>query len=101
MPTQYGQRGVDVAIEVSGNTRALHQAIRATRFGGTICMISFYGGEASGLMLGDEFHVNRQQLVSARVESLPLRDARTGRWSGWSRWRWAGSSPVASELMAS
>jgi len=36
-------------------------------------MISYYGGDASGL--GDEFHVNRQQLVSARVESLPLRDA--------------------------
>lgn len=75
VPTQYGQRGVDVAVEVSGNTQALHQAIRATRFGGTICMISFYGGEAAGLMLGDEFHINRQKLVSARVESLPLRDA--------------------------
>ena len=75
VPTQYGQRGVDVAIEVSGNTRALHQAIRATRFGGTICMISFYGGEAAGLILGDEFHVNRLKLVSARVETLPVRDA--------------------------
>jgi threonine dehydrogenase-like Zn-dependent dehydrogenase len=75
VPTQFGQRGVDVAIEASGSVRALQQAIRATRFGGTICMISFYGGDAAGLRLGDEFHVNRQQLVSARVESLPLRDA--------------------------
>jgi threonine dehydrogenase-like Zn-dependent dehydrogenase len=74
-PTQFGQRGVDVAIEASGSIAALHHAIRATRFGGTICMISYYGGDASGLRLGDEFHVNRQQLVSARVESLPLRDA--------------------------
>ena len=73
-PTQFGQRGVDVAIEASGSIAALHHAIRATRFGGTICMISYYGGDASGLRLGDEFHVNRQQLVSARVESLPLRD---------------------------
>jgi threonine dehydrogenase-like Zn-dependent dehydrogenase len=72
--TQYGQHGVDVAIEVSGNTHALHQAIRATRFGGTICLLSYYGREAVGLRLGDEFHVNRQQLISARVESLPLRD---------------------------
>ena len=39
------------------------------------CMISYYGEDAAGLRLGDEFHVNRQQLVSARVESLPLRDA--------------------------
>ncbi len=75
VPTQVGQRGVDVAVEVSGNVRALHQAIRATRFGGTICALSFYGRDAAGLRLGDEFHVNRQQLISARVESLPLRDA--------------------------
>jgi len=75
VPTQFGQRGVDVAIEASGSVPALHHAIRATRFGGTICMISYYGGDAAGLRLGDEFHVNRQQLVSARVESLPLRDA--------------------------
>lgn len=75
VPTQFGQRGVDVAIEVAGSSQALHHAIRATRFGGTICVISFYGKDAAGLRLGDEFHVNRQQLVSARVESLPLRDA--------------------------
>jgi threonine dehydrogenase-like Zn-dependent dehydrogenase len=75
VPTQFGQRGVDVAIEASGSIPALQHAIRATRFGGTICMISYYGGDAAGLRLGDEFHVNRQQLVSARVESLPLRDA--------------------------
>jgi threonine dehydrogenase-like Zn-dependent dehydrogenase len=74
-PTQFGQRGVDVAIEASGSIPALQHAIRATRFGGTICMISYYGGDAAGLRLGDEFHVNRQQLVSARVESLPLRDS--------------------------
>ena len=68
-------KDVDVAIEASGSIPALHHAIRATRFGGTICMISYYGGDAAGLRLGDEFHVNRQRLVSARVESLPLRDA--------------------------
>jgi threonine dehydrogenase-like Zn-dependent dehydrogenase len=67
--------GVDVAVETSGSIPALHHAIRATRFGGTICMISFYGREATGLYLGDEFHVNRLQLISARSQSLPLRDA--------------------------
>jgi threonine dehydrogenase-like Zn-dependent dehydrogenase len=75
VPTQFGQRGVDVAVEVAGSAQALHHAIRATRFGGTVCVMSFYGKDAAGLRLGDEFHVNRQQLVSARVESLPLRDA--------------------------
>ena len=70
-----GHLGVDVAVETSGSVPALHQAIRATRFGGTICMISFYGKEATGLYLGDEFHVNRLSLVSIRAETLPGRDA--------------------------
>ena len=74
-PTQTGHLGVDVAVETSGSVPALHQAIRATRFGGTICMISFYGKDATGLYLGDEFHVNRLTLVSARAETLPGRDA--------------------------
>ena len=73
--SQTSQRGVDVAVECAGSTAALHHAIRATRFGGTVCVISYYGGDAAGLRLGDEFHVNRLQLVSARSQSLPLRDA--------------------------
>jgi|GEM_PF-100672 len=72
--TQSGQFGVDVALETSGNTGALHQAIRATRYGGTIGMVSFYGREATGLLLGEEFHINRLQLLSVRAESLPMRD---------------------------
>ena len=73
--TQTGNLGVDVAIETSGSVPALHQAIRCTRYGGTICMVSFYGRDAAGLYLGDEFHVNRLNLVSVRAESLPGRDA--------------------------
>ncbi len=74
-PSQVGQLGVDVAVEVAGSSQALHHAIRATRFGGTVCILSFYGGDAAGLRLGDEFHINRLQLVSARAQSLPLRDS--------------------------
>ncbi len=74
-PTQTGNLGVDVAVETSGSVPALHQAIRATRFGGTIVMVSFYGRDATGLYLGDEFHVNRLNLISVRAESLPGRDA--------------------------
>jgi threonine dehydrogenase-like Zn-dependent dehydrogenase len=74
-PSQLSQLGVDVAVEASGASRALHQAIRATRFGGTVCLISFYGSEAVGLHLGEEFHINQLQLISARAESIPLRGA--------------------------
>jgi threonine dehydrogenase-like Zn-dependent dehydrogenase len=74
-PTQVSNLGVDVAVETSGSVPALHQAIRATRFGGTVCMLSFYGKDATGLYLGDEFHINRLTLISARAVTLPLRDA--------------------------
>lgn len=73
VPSQTGQLGVDVAVEVSGSSQALHAAIRATRFGGTVCVVSFYGREASGLHLGAEFHINQIKLVSVRAESLPMR----------------------------
>jgi len=67
--------GVDVALETSGSIAALHQAIRSTRYGGTICVVSFYGRDAAGLHLGDEFHVNQLRVISARSQSLPLRGA--------------------------
>jgi threonine dehydrogenase-like Zn-dependent dehydrogenase len=73
--TQVSELGVDVAIETSGSIVALQQAIRATRFGGTVCVVSFYGRDASGLLLGDEFHINQLKLISVRAESLPMRDA--------------------------
>jgi threonine dehydrogenase-like Zn-dependent dehydrogenase len=72
--TQLNQFGVDVAVEASGSVQALHQAVRATRYGGTVCMLSFYGGDSAALRLGEEFHINRLNLVSARAESLPMRD---------------------------
>lgn len=74
-PTQVGQLGVDVAVETSGSIPALQQAIRAARFGGTVCIVSFYGRDATGLLLGEEFHINRLQLISVRSQSLPMRDA--------------------------
>lgn len=73
--SQTSQLGVDVALETSGSIAALHQAIRSTRFGGTVCVVSFYGRDAAGLLLGDEFHINQLSLISVRAESLPMRDA--------------------------
>ena len=69
------ESGVDVSIETSGSYQALHQAVRATRYGGTIVPVSWYHGEAKGLNLGEEWHFNRHTMVSgARVESEPYRD---------------------------
>ena len=69
-----GGLGVDVALEVSGNSLALHQAVRACKYRGTVGVIAAYGSGASDLNLGDEFHWNAIDLVSCRTVSLPLRD---------------------------
>lgn len=67
--------GVDVSIETSGSYKALHQAIRSTAYGGSIVPVSWYHGDAVGLDLGEEWHFNRQIMISgARVESEPYRD---------------------------
>jgi len=68
-------KGVDVSIEASGSYRALQEAMRGTRYGGTIVPVSFYHGQAKDLNLAEEWHLNRFIMVSgARVESEPYRD---------------------------
>jgi threonine dehydrogenase-like Zn-dependent dehydrogenase len=69
-----GGKGVDVAIEASGNYRALHEAIRVTAFGGLTVPLAFYEGEAAGLRLGEEAHLNRATLKFSRGISDPNRD---------------------------
>ncbi len=67
-------KGVDVAIEASGSYRALHEAIRAAHLGGLVVPLAFYQGEAEGLRLGDEWHINRITMRSSRSISDPNRD---------------------------
>jgi threonine dehydrogenase-like Zn-dependent dehydrogenase len=69
-----GGLGVDVALEVSGSSHALHQAVRACKYRGTVGVIAAYGSGAAGFNPGDEFHWNAIDLVSCRTVSLPLRD---------------------------
>jgi threonine dehydrogenase-like Zn-dependent dehydrogenase len=66
--------GVDVALEVSGSPAALHQAVRATKYMGTVGVIATYPGGAPDLHLGQEFHRNATHLVSCRTASAPFRD---------------------------
>ena len=72
----HGAAGIDVALECSGSTAALHEAIRAVRRRGIVVAVGFYQGEAKGLFLGDEFHHNAVRVVAAQIGNvLP----------GWSR----------------
>ncbi len=61
------QRGADVSIEISGSYAALHSAIRATAYNARVVSAGFHTGEGRGLMLGEEFHHNRIQVISSQI----------------------------------
>jgi 2-desacetyl-2-hydroxyethyl bacteriochlorophyllide A dehydrogenase len=63
-------RGADVTIEVSGSTRALHEAVRATAYSARVVAMGFFQGEAQGLALGEEFHHNRISLVCSQISNV-------------------------------
>jgi 2-desacetyl-2-hydroxyethyl bacteriochlorophyllide A dehydrogenase len=66
-----GGRGADVAIEITGNYRALHEAIRSVAYGSRVCVGGFFQGDGTGLSLGEEFHHNRVQIVSSQISGVP------------------------------
>lgn len=68
-----GGAGADVAIELSGNYHALHDAMRVVGADGTVVASGFYQGEATPLHLGEEFHHNRVQVIASQIGSVPNR----------------------------
>jgi threonine dehydrogenase-like Zn-dependent dehydrogenase len=66
-----GKKGVDVALETSGNDRALHDSIRAIRQCGTVVHVPWGPKSNPNLQLDEEFHHNRPTLVGSQA------------WSGW------------------
>ena len=67
--------GVDLAIDFSGSYRALNEAIRVVRMGGTVVAGGFYRGGGTPLTLGAEWHHNRVTLLSSMgVWGCPHRD---------------------------
>ena len=66
-----GKAGVDVALETSGNSRALHDAIRCIRQCGTVVHVPWGPRDNSHLHLDEEFHLNRPTLIGSQA------------WSGW------------------
>lgn len=71
--------GLDLAIELSGNTTALNQAIELAGFDARIIVASWYGTERATLDLGAHFHRRRIALVSSQVSRIAPR--LSGRWS--------------------
>jgi 2-desacetyl-2-hydroxyethyl bacteriochlorophyllide A dehydrogenase len=65
-----GGRGADVTIEISGSHRALHEAIRATAYNSRVVASGFPQGEATGLVLSEEFHHNRIAVVCSQISGV-------------------------------
>jgi len=63
-------RGADVTIEVSGSVRALNEAVRATAYSARVVAMGFFQGDAQGLLLGEEFHHNRIQVVCSQISNV-------------------------------
>ena len=66
-----GNKGVDVSIETSGNSAALHDAIRCIRQCGTVVHVPWGPHDNAHLHLDEEFHLNRPTLVGSQA------------WEGW------------------
>ena len=61
----------DIAIEVSGNARALQTAIDSTRDGGLIVLGSWYGNSQVPLSLGIDFHRSHKTIKASQVSEIP------------------------------
>jgi threonine dehydrogenase-like Zn-dependent dehydrogenase len=62
-----GNKGADIAIEVTGATPALQEAIRSVAYSARVVALGFFQGEAAGLFLGEEFHHNRVNIVGSQI----------------------------------
>jgi 2-desacetyl-2-hydroxyethyl bacteriochlorophyllide A dehydrogenase len=71
--------GLDLAFELSGNARALDQAIELAGFSGRIIVGSWYGSGGQTLDLGGHFHRRRIELISSQVSTVHPR--LSGRWT--------------------
>jgi threonine dehydrogenase-like Zn-dependent dehydrogenase len=63
-------RGADVCIEVTGAVTALNEAIRSAAYSSRVVTLGFFQGDASGLILGEEFHHNRINLVCSQISGV-------------------------------
>jgi 2-desacetyl-2-hydroxyethyl bacteriochlorophyllide A dehydrogenase len=64
--------GADSAIELSGSSAALHEAVRSVVVEGTVVASGFYQGGADALRLGEEFHHNRVSIVASQISGVPV-----------------------------
>jgi threonine dehydrogenase-like Zn-dependent dehydrogenase len=83
--SETGGRGADVCIEVSGAASALAEAIRAVAYSSRVVAMGFLQGEARGLLLGEEFHHNRVEVICSQISGVS--PAASHRWSKLRLWQ--------------
>jgi threonine dehydrogenase-like Zn-dependent dehydrogenase len=83
--SETGGRGADACIEVSGAFPALAEAVRTVAYASRVVALGFFQGEARGVMLGEEFHHNRIELVSSQISGVA--PAASHRWSKLRLWQ--------------
>lgn len=65
-----GGRGADVSIEISGVYAALQEAIKATAYNSKVICSGFFQGGGAALVLGEEFHHNRIDIVCSQISGV-------------------------------
>lgn len=65
-----GNRGADVSIEISGAYAALNEAIKATAYNSKVICSGFFQGGGTALVLGEEFHHNRIDVVCSQISGV-------------------------------
>jgi threonine dehydrogenase-like Zn-dependent dehydrogenase len=65
-----GGRGADVSIEITGVYAALHEAIKATAYNSKVICSGFFQGGGTALVLGEEFHHNRINVVCSQISGV-------------------------------
>ena len=66
--------GVDVSMETSGSSAAMTDALRSTRYQGTVVSTAYYNAPMQSLHLTGEWHRNRIRIISVRSDSEPWLD---------------------------
>ena len=72
-------KGVDIAINASGNDKGLATAIAAAGLEARIVEASWHGAAVASVPLGGAFHSQRLSIISSQVGRLP--PARAPRWT--------------------
>lgn len=60
----------DAVIEVSGNSKALHDAVSCVKNDGQVTVLSFYQEPPLNFMMGQEFHHNRVVIRSSQIGGI-------------------------------